>query len=674
MNCWIIIPLLLSIFQVTSAINLGYSPTYYTEGQKVELLVNKVESDHTQLPYGYYDLPFVCPAGSDAKPLALSLGQILRGDRIWQSNYDLRFGIDVPCIRLCDLISRDKGLGKADKLIRDGYVAHWLVDGLPGATTFVSGNNENKYYAAGFPLGFVKDDISYIYNHVMLVIRYHRDKKNRNKNTIVGFEVYPKSVSNELCPGNSKNYENFAITFESKAETAAALKKDPKYYRKTIIPYTYAVYWREDNSIDYDSRWDLYYENESGKNSQIHWLSVINSVVLMFLLSMAVAIVLVKIFKKDLQQPMSPTLPLTDRSLGDNGSGGSGWRSLIGDVHQQPSLAVILSVFVSSGVQVLIVMIGVVTIFTLNSQFSLNSKPSNMFFNSHQGAFFSLSLSFFVFSGVIPSYIGIILHKYFHNESLTREYPPGKYVKLSVLFSGFLPTVVLTIVLTINFFVWAKSSSYALPFGTIVVLLLFFFGLQLPLGVIGGYYGNAKRFDSKNSLLGNNEKETNDSKSVFSPKIYKRPLLFSPLFGTIVLGLIPFGIIFVELHFIFNSVWLEKTTFYYMYGFLLVAAISLVVVIIETTIVVLYVSFTVYHNPRWQWLCFRVGASIGWYIFAYSTYYFFFALHVRDFVSILLYFAYMTLVSGLIGIACGSVGVITGLIFVGKIFGTVKID
>ena len=37
------------------------TPNFYRKGDPLELIVNKVESDLTQLPYAYYDLPFTCP-------------------------------------------------------------------------------------------------------------------------------------------------------------------------------------------------------------------------------------------------------------------------------------------------------------------------------------------------------------------------------------------------------------------------------------------------------------------------------------------------------------------------------------------------------------------------------------------------------------------------------------
>lgn len=650
---------LLLCIQYVCAIDLGFSPRYYRHGEQVDLIVNKVESDNTQLPYSYKDLPFVCPP---EKPVHLSLGEILRGDRLWKSLYDLKFGVDMPCVRLCDLISKETGMLKADTLIKNGYVVHWLVDGLPGATTFVSGNRNNKYYAAGFPLGFTQDGISYIYNHVMIVIRYHKDPSNKQLSSIVGFEVYPKSVSNEECPGSSKNYDNFAITFERDSQQQIVPEK-------TVIPYTYSVYWREDNTIDYSSRWDLYYENETTSSHKIHWFSFINSMVLLFLVSLIVAVVLLRVLKSDIQAN-SPSLPTSEYDATINSS----WKSLSNDITKRPKFPLFLSVLVASGIQLIIATIGVIVVFVINSKFSIGSSfSSNTFFNNHQGAFFSISLTFFVVSGIIPSFCGIILHKIFNNDYLNSEYNKSKTFTSSILLSGFLPSLILSIVLFLNFFVWAKHASTALPFGTIIVLLLVFFIIELPLGIIGGYYGNKHKFDRKSFLLTNSgHKSDNDDKHLRAKK--KTSWLLNPAFSVLIFGLIPFGIVYVELLFIFNSVWLEKTTFYYMYGFLLLTAIVLIVIIAESTIIAIYISIAVYTNPNWQWLSFNVGSSVGWYILGYSVYYFIFYLNVNDFVSALLYFCYMTLTSCLIGVACGAAGTLTGLLFIKKIYGSIKVD
>jgi transmembrane 9 superfamily member 2/4 len=100
---------------VTDLIHLGFSIRSYRDDEAIPLLVNKVFSDSTQLQYAYYDLPFVCPptgkkhGGStfgSGHSISLNLGEVLRGDRIMTSDYDLVMGQDVECQYLCSHIER----------------------------------------------------------------------------------------------------------------------------------------------------------------------------------------------------------------------------------------------------------------------------------------------------------------------------------------------------------------------------------------------------------------------------------------------------------------------------------------------------------------------------------------------------------------------------------------
>lgn len=644
-------------------LGLGLSPNYYKRGDSVDLLVNKVESDHTQLPYAYYDLDFVCPHTKGKKAIHLSLGDILRGDRLWQSDYNIKFGVDIQCARLCDFNVKESQIKHADQLIKQGYVVHWSLDGLPGATTFVSDNKYSKYYAAGFPLGFFKKDISYIYNHYMLVIRYHTEKEKPGYHTIVGFEVYPKSVIDETCPGSSKNYENLPMTLKKNAKGKIS---------KIRIPYTYSVYWREDNSIDYANRWSLYYENETNSVSKrIHWVSFFNSIALLVLLTMIVVVIFLKVFKSDLKRSSSSA---SLKELETNGN----WKNLSNDVLKKPAYPLMLSISVAAGMQLIIASVGVILLIIIKSQFDQN-RAQGTEFNNYQGAFSSFALTCFVLSGIIPSFFGIILHKFFHNDNINVEYPISKKYKLSLLFSGFLPALILSVMLFLNIFVFAKESCNALPFGTIVVLLIIFFLVVLPLGFIGAFYGNKIKFDKRSYLLSASKDIDSFNSTTFTPAPRSKrhgslDFFKNTLLSMIIYGLIPFGIVYVELSFILNSVWLEKTTFYYMYGFLFLTTITLIVIVAESTIIGLFVNLVMDCNPKWQWLSFRIGSSIGLYIYTYSIFYFFSHLNIRDFVSIILYFGYMALVSLLVSIASGSVAVITALIFIRKAYGSNKVD
>lgn len=70
----------------------GLTPTVYKDNDRLPLFVNKIYSKKSPLDYSYADLPFVCPPPKDAKKAWLNLGEVLRGDRISSSNYEVKLG------------------------------------------------------------------------------------------------------------------------------------------------------------------------------------------------------------------------------------------------------------------------------------------------------------------------------------------------------------------------------------------------------------------------------------------------------------------------------------------------------------------------------------------------------------------------------------------------------
>lgn len=88
-------------------------------------MVNKVTSDSTQLPYAYYDLPFVCPPLEKISHVGLNLGEILRGDRIARSDYVVNMGEEAECATLCTVKVDTSDIERAISLIRNSYVVEW---------------------------------------------------------------------------------------------------------------------------------------------------------------------------------------------------------------------------------------------------------------------------------------------------------------------------------------------------------------------------------------------------------------------------------------------------------------------------------------------------------------------------------------------------------------------
>lgn len=61
------------------------------------MFVNKIWSSKTQLPYSYYSLPFCRP--DDVETQRENIGQVLVGDRIQSSSYEVRLRSPAACAR-----------------------------------------------------------------------------------------------------------------------------------------------------------------------------------------------------------------------------------------------------------------------------------------------------------------------------------------------------------------------------------------------------------------------------------------------------------------------------------------------------------------------------------------------------------------------------------------------
>lgn len=442
--------------------NPGWSIKIYVNDEAIPLFVNKVYSDNTQLQYAFYDLPFVCPPTGEkhagyvsGRSVSLNLGEVLRGDRIMASDYDLVMGQDKECKLVCRHETDRKGIKRAQKLVEDGYVVDWIVDNLPGATSFVTVDKSHKYYAAGFKLGY--KDFSkttgkpryFINNHVTLVIRWRKAPGRTGENggkVIVGFEVYTKSIEarhrDDLgCPrdvhGENDGLELYipwnTTYLESKYPDSSYLpEEDDVDDGLTLsIPYSYSVFFREEEKIEWSKRWELYFNNQE-EGSTIHWLAILNSLVIGGLLTAVVVVILNRTIVGDgkglmkdgtseegtikLKSKKSKSAPKSPR-IGEKGSSGlleqgndaqedmnassddefvediTGWKLLHGDVFRSPRHGGFLAPLIGSGMQLVFMTTGLLV---LGSFGILNP--------SFRGGFVSVGMGLFIFAGVFSGY------------------------------------------------------------------------------------------------------------------------------------------------------------------------------------------------------------------------------------------------------------------------------
>ncbi|KAI9842215.1 MAG: hypothetical protein M1838_003238 [Thelocarpon superellum] len=695
----------------------GWSIKSYIDDEAIPLFVNKVYSDNTELQYAYYDLPFVCPPTGRKHPdshlvsghsIPLNLGEVLRGDRIRTSDYDVRMGVDDECRYLCTHEIDRRGLKRARDLIGDGYVAEWIVDNLPGATSFVTVDKTRKYYATGFKIG--EKDYSpttgkpryFLYNHVTMVIRWRAAPGREGElggKVIVGFEVYPKSIGGEDrnatgCPYNPhEGSEMMQLYLPPNRTDAAPRYPDSSYIppeeeeeesgddaATLSIPYTYSIYFREDDRVEWSNRWDMYFVNQE-ESSKIHWLSILNSLIIAGLLTSFVAVILARTIRGDikgytkdavtedgkirLRKKKSMTdvqLLRSEKSseglLDQNGEAENdgdlssdeeslddvaGWKLLHGDVFRTPPNGGLLAPLVGSGMQLVFMAGGLLTLSCLGV---LNP--------SFRGGFVSVGMGLFVFAGLFSGYFSARVYKTFGGVNWRKN-----TLMTALLFPGLL----FTLFFVLNLFVWAQASSTALPFGTLIALAALWLFIQLPLVSAGSWYGYHR--------TGAWEHPTKTN--IIPRQIPPQAWFLQPRQCVALAGLLPFAVIFVELLFVFQSLWQDKSGYYYVFGFLAAVSLILVITVIEVTIVTTYFQLCA-ENYHWWWQSFFVGgASAGW-VFLYCLWYYFAKLHIQGFVSSMLFFSYSFVACLVYGLLTGTVGFLTAYAFVRRIYGAIKAD
>jgi transmembrane 9 superfamily protein 2/4 len=141
------------------------------------------------------------------------------------------------------------------------------------------------------------------------------------------------------------------------------------------------------------------------------------------------------------------------------------------------------------------------------------------------------------------------------------------------------PGVVFVVFFILNFFVWGKGSSGAVPFGTLFALLFLWFGISVPLCFVGSYFGFRKKVMMHPTTIQRHQpiRWFITTAALISPprhalqkiefpvrtnmiprQIPDQSWYMQSLFSVVIGGILPFGAVFIELFFILSSVWLNQ--------------------------------------------------------------------------------------------------------------------
>jgi transmembrane 9 superfamily protein 2/4 len=178
----------------------------------------------------------------------------------------------------------------------------------------------------------------------------------------------------------------------------------------------------------------------------------------------------------------------------------------------------------------------------------------------------NLSICLFVFLSSLSGYTSTRFYKMLNNTNWL----------INALITSFLyPAISFTIFFIIDLFLWAENSNSAVPFTTMLTLLVLWICCSTPLVLIGSFIG-IKRTVIKNPGKVN----------VLPAHIPLQPWYLDYKFVCLIGGAIPFGAISIELIYIMGSIW--RHYFYYLFGFLLVVLLIMIITSAEISIVVIY--------------------------------------------------------------------------------------
>lgn len=618
-------------FSVASAFYLpGVAPTSYKQGDEIQLLVNHLtptmanSQSKSKMPiysYDYYypKFRFCRPVNGPTKQLE-SLGSIIFGDRIFDSPFQIKMLEEKKCLQLCPTKYEKSDAAFVNRNIHAGYSYNWIIDGLPAAREVYEKRTKSKFYGSGFPIGKVDEtNAAQLFNHFNIKIEYH--KRSENEYRVVGVVVEPASLDrSKLDPAKATPEEL------CKADLApVVLTKDAE----TKVLFTYSVNF-EASETAWATRWDKYLHVYDPK---IQWVSLINFSLVVIILGVIMTHILVSTLKNDI-------VKYNEVNLDDEVAYDSGWKLVYGDVFRSPKNRMLLSILVGNGAQ-LFCMVLVTIIFALLGLLS----PSN------RGALSTFMFILFIFFSFISAYTSGYLYRFFGGENW----------KLNMLLTPVLvPGVLFLAFIFLNFFLISVKSSGAIPIGTMAAIIVIWFAISFPLSIGGSI------LQSKRSILSVPVRTNQIPRQVPTQPWYLRTI---PCM--VMSGLFPFGSIAVELYFIFSSIWFNRI--YYMFGFLF---FCLVLMLLTTGLIsVLTIYYTLCsENYKWQWKSFFVGGGCALYVFLHALFFLNGDGGLQDFTSMVLYVGYSAVISMLVFLVCGSVGFLSNLLFVRKIYSQIKID
>jgi MFS family permease len=573
----------------------------YKDPVKVE--VNTVGPFHNPAEsYKYYSLPYCIPK-EDVSVEDDNLSEVLAGDRRRNSLYDIRFGIKEVWRSICHFQLSELEIKQFRQAIKQHYIFEIFVDDLPVKGFVGEVEVESKRVSADHTH---QTEHIYLFTHLEFSIA-----KN-------GGNIIAVNLTTDVRERVELNYEQ-AVT----------------------VQFSYSVKWI-DTDVNYVDRQFFHSRSAIGEQAvEIHWLSIINTFVLVILLTAFLGVILVRVLRKDFARYME--LDEENSEASEEEQEESGWKLVHADVFRFPKNVMLLTAALGNGCQILVLVTSLLALALLGT-----------FYPGNRGALYLSAVLLYVASSFIAGYVSTSVYLQLNGQ----KWATNSLLAASLFAGPFFITFSI-----VNSIAWYYGSSSALPAVTIILIIAMWALISFPLTI----FGSMRARHSNLGKLFDAPCKTNRVERQIPPTPWYR----HPILHWFIAGFLPFSAIYIELHYIFAAVWGQRV--YTLFGILSLAFIMLITVTAFITIALTYFQLAA-ENYHWWWRAFLSGCSVGAFMYSYAIFYYHYRSEMYGVLQAAFFFGYVAMISYAFSLMLGTVSYFCAQTFVKHIYRSIKID
>jgi Endomembrane protein 70 len=321
----------------------------------------------------------------------------------------------------------------------------------------------------------------------------------------------------------------------------------------------------------------------------------------------------------------------------------SGWKLIHGDVFRFPGNPLLFCSAVGVGNQLLVC-----------TFFHLTLALSGMISTTRRGSIMAGAVILYCLTSSVSGYTSVRLYRQMGNKDWTR---------CIIMTAALFPLPVTVVFMWVNSIALAHGSTSALPFTALLTVLALFMFISLPLTLLGGSMAKTHCSDDFDAPT----RTTKVAREIPT----EMPFYRSKPFQFLVAGFLPFSAIYIELHYIFASMWGHHI--YTLFGILFLAFILLIIVTSFITVALLYFQLA-REDHRWWWATYINGGMTGLFIYLYSFYFYFHRSEMSGLLQASFFFGYMLVVSYGFFLMLGAAAFQFSLVFVRYIYSRIKSD